>query len=324
MASLERIRPRSAACRSWRHVLLLGILALGEPTPASPRGLLSGDAESGVQLVSLRVSPSIVHLGDVVTVSATLLNGTEQTLEQIDLSVAVSNPTGETVSFRTEDPDGPVAFRHVPPHGTVGYQASIRLLSSGVVAVAVVGRCDLGMIFPAEAIQVRVLNERSDLLSDVLLAFLIYTVILAVVYFSLRLLLRSGGRAPEARPWWRAITAGVALCITAPVIAAAAARAAPPANAVAIWFALELGLFVLGWLTAGAAVRPRGSLARGVALAVVAYIVAGAVWIVVLNSVLSAIPVTTLVRGLVDPGMLTMVLWWPVQVAQYLGFASFG
>ena len=56
--------------------------------------------------------------------------------------------------------------------------------------------------------------------------------------------------------------------------------------------------------------------------AAVAYVAVGVCWLVAVETLLAGVPVHDLLRGVVDPSTVGVILWWPVQVVQYVGAAA--
>ncbi|MDO9066231.1 MAG: hypothetical protein Q7U96_04010, partial [Chloroflexota bacterium] len=77
-------------------------------------------------------------------------------------------------------------------------------------------------------------------------------------------------------------------------------------------------VFAGGWLLAGMGLRPRGSMLRGASLAALLYVFVGAMWVVTFNVGILGNSATDLAQQPV--GLVMLVLMWPLQIAQVLGF----
>ncbi len=77
-----------------------------------------------------------------------------------------------------------------------------------------------------------------------------------------------------------------------------------------------LGLFITGWLLAGAALRVHGSARCGAAAAAIIYLMIGVIWVIGYNTV-GGVPTFVLMRSPVI--MLAGALTWPYGVAGSTG-----
>jgi len=86
---------------------------------------------------------------------------------------------------------------------------------------------------------------------------------------------------------------------------------------------IAVALFAVGWLLAGATLRPGGSVLRGLALVVFLYVAVGVAWIIGFNLHLGT-PLGQLLPDLLSQTALRIILVWPLQVAQVLGIFGLG
>ncbi len=121
-------------------------------------------------------------------------------------------------------------------------------------------------------------------------------------------------------PSWPLIWAGVLLMILGPTVLWSLLPGYVTSGRATGWISSAVsfggvGFFASGWILIGSGLRPRGSMRRGALFAVVVYLLVGLAWVVAFNTSLGA----TVGQLVLNPGILLIALFWPLQIAQLLG-----
>lgn len=122
-----------------------------------------------------------------------------------------------------------------------------------------------------------------------------------------------------ARPPWKVVAAlAIAFMFLVPTVllttVPVARHTISPHTA---WAApAAAGLFALGWLMTGAALKPLGSLRRRIVAAVAVYLLTGLLVIIGVNVAMGASPQTIVNNA---GNILIGTLFWPLAIAQAMG-----
>ncbi len=281
-------------------------------------------ASGGLDLIVLGVEPVLTTVNEPVTVTATLANISGRTLEEVVLAVAMGSSSGDAAKFRSSSRPTTIYY-NVPDDGRIQFQDVVRPSTAGMFSVSVVGYVEGAPVLPMEAVQVRVVAAQHVVIWDVVIAFVFYAAAIGLMYAVGRWMLGGGMGTARFSPSRLIVALGAALMLVAPLTSRVLAMLPglkAPGEAVFNQMVLFLVLFALGVLIVGAGVRPRGSMARGVALASMVYVVVGYFWLMLLNALLLGEPLADVLPGLARPSSVIIALQWPVQVAQYLEIAG--
>ncbi len=302
------------------------------------------DAVPQLEIRRLSVTPSIVTVGGVVTVEAVLVNSGNAPVHNLLLGAAVAGKSsGDWISLE-KIPSEPIEI--LLPSQEVQFRATVQLNTPGVFRVGVAGLAANVLLEP-KGWTVQVIDPASMLFNGVIL-FALYALIIGVGALLLRAMLvcsilRSAPttstesdkvddhlaeRSKKSQLWVRSplwfrpvkwgFVAALAFMVLVPsslVSLVPIGRAViSPENLWAI--PVSVGLYIIGWLLAGAALRPCGSAWRGIGAAGILYLLIGFLWVVSLNIVGGTPPLALLGA---PANVVTGALFWPFGVAQALG-----
>lgn len=315
--------------RLLRATILAGLIVCLHGMPPLAWAQVAG---SGPQLEvrDFRVVPQILRSGETVSVEAVIANTGDASAHGLLLGLTVADvePFGRDRSGRTWTPLEKTPLEPVEvlvPGDAVRFRGVARLEGDGWFRVGVSGRAANAVLRP-QVQGVRV-AEPAVALADALALFGIYAALLSAGVAASRRLLRPAGDAPPLAPDRRTLGLGFGLVMFG-VAALALARPSHARRFAEVGAAgiLELlpfagvALFVVGWLVAVAALRPRRSPGRGAALAAVLYVLIGLAWLAgfsIGQGTHAAGFFAVLVRS---PAVLLLTLLWPWQMAAVVGW----
>lgn len=325
-SSINRGLPLAIAHRLRLLILAVGVgIGPGLLPPAT-----SAQAPAGrprLEGYQLRVAPTVLQSGGTVNVEAVIVNRGDAPVHDLRVGTAVAGagPSGRSWTLLEQSPSEPIPI--LAPGEEVRFRARVRLDGDGWFQVGIIARgADAGLAPRGD--RVHVLQPAHSLVRAGTL-FAIYSLLLGLLLAAAQGLFLPRGDTPRLIPDRRLLSVGVGLMVCGPTLLWLAhpriIRHAGGPGLAPSWVLFDLPLagvvlFAIGWMLAGAALRPRGQVWRGLLLVVIAYLVVGLAWVVIFNASLGTPPLV----ALREPGALFATLAWPLQVAQMLGWLNLG
>jgi hypothetical protein len=287
---------------------LLGIGTLILSALTIPGGGVFANETVELEVQNLRV-PSFVRSGEPIKIVGTIINNGDTPVFNLRLGVAVSGADELQKDWEVLEKDPQDVIPMLNPGEHVLFSSKIRLEGDGWIRIGIAGTADNAFLSP-EGDNVR-LVELSTSFPNAVILLLIFVIVLGVTALFLWLIFRGGEKKPLIsidRPF---MILGIVLSTLGPF---------------AVWFLSQtlrstlvfpmFILFVAGWFTVGAGLRPRGSARKGLLVALIFYLLVGSIW---------AIKVTTAdfdpgrFADLMSPSALIPMVFWPMTMAQTLG-----
>jgi len=277
-------------------------------------------AESLLEVRELHVEPRVVQLGDSVQVEAVVVNRGTVPVYDLQLGVAIGNIGAANGRWTPLDKRPSEPVKSLAPGEEVEFWGTVRVEGDGWFLVGIAGTATNAMLLPRGQ-KVYVVNPVIFSVRAIAL-YAFYVVLLSIAGAAVWVLTGWGKGGVIFIPNYPSIGAGLGVMAIG-ILGLGAFRYFAPRVQPTILPWLPLGgviLFATGWLLIGTGLGLQGQAWRGMALAIILYIVIGVGWVIAFNVGLGA----KFPEMVLEPTFLLMVLVWPLQVAQALGIFGLG
>jgi len=277
-------------------------------------------AESLLEVRELHVEPRVIQSGSSVRVKAVVVNRGIIPVHDLQLGVAIGNigaARGRWIPLGKR-PSEPI--KSLAPGEEVEFWGTVRVEGDGWFLVGIAGTATNAMLLPRGQ-KVYVVNPMIfSVRAIVLYAF--YVVLLSITGTAVWVLTGWGKSGVIFVPNYPLIGTGLGVMAIG-ILELGVFRYFAPRVQPSILSWLPLGgviLFATGWVLIGSGLGLQRQAWRGMALAIILYIVIGVGWVVAFNVGLGA----KFPEMMLEPTFLPIVLVWPLQVAQALGIFGLG